>query len=87
MRSLEENPKRDSRSRATRASKEEATPGSGSAGGGATHRAPGKEREKRIRELAYLRAKDRGFAPGRELEDWLLAEHEVDRTSRPVSRA
>lgn len=87
MRSLEENPKRGSRSRATRASKEEANPVPGNAGGGSTRSALGKERERRIRELAYLRAKDRGFAPGRELEDWLLAEHEVDRTSRPVSRA
>jgi len=87
MRSLEGHPNRGSRSRATRASKEEATLGPGSAGGGSTHRALDKEREKRIRELAYRRAKDRGFAPGRELEDWLLAEHEVDRTSHPVSRA
>lgn len=31
-----------------------------------------------IAERAYLRAADRGFAPGGELDDWLDAEREVD---------
>jgi hypothetical protein len=31
-----------------------------------------------IAERAYLRAAERGFAPGGELEDWLYAEREVD---------
>lgn len=31
-----------------------------------------------VREAAYLRAQERGFEPGRELEDWFAAEHEVD---------
>jgi hypothetical protein len=31
-----------------------------------------------IAEAAYLRAEQRGFAPGHESEDWLLAECEVD---------
>jgi hypothetical protein len=31
-----------------------------------------------IAEKAYLRAERRGFAPGRETEDWLAAEAEVD---------
>jgi Protein of unknown function (DUF2934) len=31
-----------------------------------------------IAENAYLRAERRGFAPGHETEDWLLAEAEVD---------
>lgn len=31
-----------------------------------------------ISEAAYLRAEQRGFASGYELEDWLLAEREVD---------
>jgi hypothetical protein len=31
-----------------------------------------------ISEAAYLRAEQRGFASGYELEDWLFAEHEVD---------
>lgn len=32
-----------------------------------------------IELAAYLRAEQRGFAPGRELDDWLAAEAEVDR--------
>jgi hypothetical protein len=31
-----------------------------------------------ISEAAYLRAEQRGFASGYELEDWLLAEREID---------
>ena len=32
---------------------------------------------KRIEEAAYYRAKQRGFEPGHELEDWVQAESEV----------
>ncbi len=35
-------------------------------------------REARIAERAYWRAERRGFEPGRELDDWLEAEREVD---------
>lgn len=35
-------------------------------------------REDMIRDVAYLRAQTRGFAPGSEVEDWLAAEQEVD---------
>lgn len=35
-------------------------------------------REARIAERAYWRAERRGFVPGRELDDWLEAEREVD---------
>ena len=35
-------------------------------------------REPMIRRAAYLRALNRGFQPGKELEDWLAAEREVD---------
>jgi hypothetical protein len=31
-----------------------------------------------IAQSAYLRAERRGFAPGREVEDWLAAEAEVE---------
>lgn len=31
-----------------------------------------------VEQAAYLRAERRGFAPGGEVEDWLLAEAEVD---------
>lgn len=34
-------------------------------------------REAKIAELAYYRAEQRGFAPGHEMEDWLLAEREI----------
>jgi hypothetical protein len=44
------------------------------------------ERELRIREAAYFNAMQRGFAPGRELEDWLTAERVVDMASRPIPR-
>lgn len=36
-------------------------------------------RHRLIERLAYKRAQARGFAPGRELEDWLFAEEEVKR--------
>lgn len=32
---------------------------------------------------AYYRAEARGFAPGRELDDWLEAESEVEASLRP----
>ncbi|MCE9576744.1 MAG: DUF2934 domain-containing protein [Deltaproteobacteria bacterium] len=35
-------------------------------------------RERLIAERAYLRAEQRGFAPGGEVEDWLAAEREID---------
>jgi hypothetical protein len=31
-----------------------------------------------IRRAAYLRSLNRGFQPGNELEDWLIAEREID---------
>jgi hypothetical protein len=37
------------------------------------------EVRKRIEEAAYYRAKQRGFEPGRELDDWIQAESEVMR--------
>jgi len=41
-----------------------------------------------IAEAAYYRAERRGFAPGRELDDWLQAEAEVARrAARPVRRS
>lgn len=36
------------------------------------------DRVSRIKKAAYRRAEARGFAPGAELEDWLMAEREVD---------
>ena len=40
-------------------------------------------RSRMIAEAAYYRAEARGFADGYELEDWLEAEAEIDRTLRP----
>ena len=44
--------------------------------------APGKPRDENARraliaQAAYYRAEKRGFAPGRELDDWLAAESEI----------
>ena len=36
-------------------------------------------RQALIAELAYFRARDRGFEPGHEVEDWLEAEAEFDK--------
>jgi hypothetical protein len=47
----------------------------------ATRPTLGEDREQRIRVAAYLRAERRGFVPGREFEDWLAAEAEVDATA------
>jgi hypothetical protein len=40
------------------------------------------ERERLVREWAYFRAQRRGFVPGHEVEDWLSAERELERTSQ-----
>jgi len=37
-----------------------------------------------IAEAAYYRAQRRGFEPGHELEDWLQAQAEVERTLAPL---
>lgn len=42
------------------------------------HRLTPAERHRRICDLAYRRAEQRGFAPGSEVDDWLEAEREVD---------
>ncbi|MGA2842593.1 MAG: DUF2934 domain-containing protein [Steroidobacteraceae bacterium] len=36
------------------------------------------DRHRLISQAAYLRAKQRGFAAGHEVEDWLAAEREID---------
>ena len=38
---------------------------------------PSEETRRQIAEAAYFRAKERGFEPGHELEDWVEAESEV----------
>ena len=39
---------------------------------------PASLRHDMIRDAAYFRAQARGFAPGREIEDWLAAEQDVE---------
>ena len=36
-----------------------------------------------IAEAAYYRAEQRGFAPGCEIDDWLQAESDIERTLAP----
>lgn len=45
------------------------------------------ERRHKIAEAAYYRALVRGFAPGREMDDWLEAEVEIDRVLHGVFEA
>ena len=40
-------------------------------------------RESAIAVAAYFKAEARGFEPGRELQDWLEAEREIDRGAAP----
>jgi hypothetical protein len=39
------------------------------------------ERRVRIELAAYVKAEERGFAPGQEMQDWLEAERELDQVS------
>jgi hypothetical protein len=44
--------------------------------------APPVDRYASIAQAAYFRSQHRGFKPGREIEDWLAAEAEVDQRLR-----
>ena len=46
------------------------------------HLASAEERQQMIAVAAYFRAQGRNFEPGREVEDWLAAEAEVDENLR-----
>ena len=46
--------------------------------------ASAEQRHRKIQELAYLKAEQRNFEPGYEMQDWLEAEKEVDEASRPL---
>lgn len=45
------------------------------------------EREAMIRQAAYHRAKNRSFVPGKELEDWLAAEQEINQKLADANHA
>ena len=42
------------------------------------------ERDQMVRMAAYFRAQQRGFAPGNEWEDWLVAEAEISALVEPA---
>jgi Protein of unknown function (DUF2934) len=44
---------------------------------------PSSLRDDMIREAAYFRAQARGFVPGKEIEDWLAAEQDIEELIRP----
>ena len=76
---------RGTRSKA-KAKKSTSAPSGRKAGGAGKAQAPGPgaigmdERQQMIQVAAYWKARDRGFQPGHEMDDWLAAEQEVDRT-------
>ena len=41
------------------------------------------DRHRQISEAAYFRAQQRGFAPGQELEDWVIAETQFSNGAGP----
>jgi hypothetical protein len=43
-----------------------------------------RDREQMIAEAAYYRAERRNFAGGREMDDWLAVEEEIDSLINPV---
>jgi hypothetical protein len=45
------------------------------------------DRQNLIAKAAYFRAAQRHFQPGHELEDWLAAEAEVDRSLQAAQRS
>jgi hypothetical protein len=45
------------------------------------------DRQAMIAQAAYFRAERHGFTPGRELEDWVAAEKEVDSVLGPADPA
>ena len=60
-------------------------PGNGQGKASAAAKLSPEEVYRLIQESAYFKAKERGFAPGREVQDWIEAEAEVRR--RLESRA
>ena len=67
-------PKPDSKAAAPRSA---SAPASTSMAGNARAEISSDDIRRQIAEAAYLRAKERGFEPGHELEDWIEAESEV----------
>ena len=57
--------------------------GAGAAEAAQADGADGADRESRIRSAAYDLASKRGFAPGRDVDDWLDAERQIDEADGP----
>jgi hypothetical protein len=57
--------------------KPDSTKGAASREGNVRAEVFSEETRRQIAEAAYYKAKQRGFAPGHELEDWIEAESEV----------
>ena len=73
-------PKPDTKAAAPRArtsEDREAPPGTPMSSGNLRADLSSEETRRLIAEAAYYRAKERGFEPGHELEDWIEAEAEV----------
>ena len=54
-------------------------PGNGQSKGNSAAKLSPEEVYRLIQESAYFKAKERGFAPGHEVQDWIEAEAEVRR--------
>jgi hypothetical protein len=70
-------PKPDSGPAAAPTSSPTAASTSAPASSGVRTQGSSEDTRRRIAEAAYFRAKERGFEPGHELEDWIEAESEV----------
>ena len=57
--------------------KPDSRPASMPAASGLRAQTSSEDTRRQIAEAAYFRAKERGFEPGHELEDWIEAESEV----------
>ena len=57
--------------------KPDSRPASMPAASGLRAQSSSEDTRRQIAEAAYFRAKERGFEPGHELEDWIEAESEV----------
>jgi hypothetical protein len=79
-----QSPAQEAVSRQARGRAADGATGTPQAGGGPEEggRMSDEERQRRIAEAAYHKARERGFQGERHLEDWLEAEREIDEAQR-----
>lgn len=53
---------------------------------GKDHSAAAGERQNRVAEAAYYLAEKRGFEPGKDMEDWFMAEIVIDAELKRISK-